>query len=469
MPRINTMETDRVITHYAMIDDGTCNPDGSDNSDFVILDCITRQAADSLGNVSWRGIQAGDERLSQTMLLQVDRKQLSAQLPERTDQAQWLSFKLEPAGPNSGGVDGLRATFVSLAGEADDQLPVFVLSAISFVAAKLRKLAFMVGLHGRAKRIEQVLNAAGQRAGTSRNVVVYDIGQGNANALVDEWGHPCLFFDLGWPTSFNQSSRPPFPPDLFACDACYWRDKFKPPVVLSHWDFDHWAYAVSNHNYKFGSNASKITFKPAALDRVWIVPKPPGLKKTGKGLGPTHMRLLASLPKRIPWPNTLKEVSFCAGVITRTDRRVLPRDRNNQALVWFVMKADNRENATLLPGDVDYENMRWPTPAPEIAALVASHHGGSVTAAPGCCAANPLTRFAISVGNPNRHGHPNEGAVLYHFLLGWDPHLLTSNRVSWALAAPKTNGAILVKLDPNDPDPLFSCPCMLAGNLGTTQ
>ncbi len=40
-------------------------------------------------------------------------------------------------------------------------MPRFFLSLISVVAAKLRKLAFMVGLNSRAKEIKRVLNTAG--------------------------------------------------------------------------------------------------------------------------------------------------------------------------------------------------------------------------------------------------------------------------------------------------------------------
>lgn len=473
MPRENNDEPNLTITHYAMLDDGTRNPDGSDESDFVVLDCITRQAADSLGDASWADIEEGDERLSETLLLQVKNSDLWTRLQGFNGARQWIAFKLEPleqgvVPPDN--VDGLIATFVSLAGAEEGEMPRFFLSLISVVAAKLRKLAFMVGVYGSARKIKGVLSKAGKSAGTSRNVMVYDIGQGSANALVDEWGHPCLFYDLGWPTSFNQGSRPPYPPDLFACDGCARSLRFRPPVILSHWDYDHWAYAVANHNYHFGSKASSMTFKPAAMDRVWIMPKPPGLTSRGKGLGPTHMRLLTSLPKanRIAWPNTLQMIEFCAGVVTRTNRKKLTSERNNQALVWFVIKADNRTKATLLPGDVDYPNMRWPIPAPDIESLVASHHGGAVTVDPAIAASVLPTVLAVSVGHPNCHGHPNSNALLNHAFMGWKPEF-TWTRAKWPVGAVQTNGAILVKLDPTDPDPTFCCACVVAGNLGNTQ
>jgi hypothetical protein len=82
-------------------------------------------------------------------------------------------------------------------------------------------------------------------------VSVYNVGQGSAAALCSGSGVPQVFFDYGWPLPANSASAsgPLCVPGSHGVEQV--------PIVLSHWDMDHW-YGVSANS--------------AALDVPWYVP-----------------------------------------------------------------------------------------------------------------------------------------------------------------------------------------------------
>jgi hypothetical protein len=124
--------------------------------------------------------------------------------------------------------------------------------------------------------------------------------QGASNAAVAA-GVVWLYFDLGGAVNGNLGT---FPPELRRF--CF---STHPPVVLSHWDWDHW------------SSASR---DPRAQAETWIVPR----QGAAKGLGPVHRTLLARLLQRgrvLVWPQGLRalrvaayELLACTGT-TRND------------------------------------------------------------------------------------------------------------------------------------------------------
>ncbi|CAK9888803.1 MULTISPECIES: hypothetical protein [Pseudomonas] len=454
------------FTHYAMIEDIVS--DGPDA--MVVLDCITATAAKELSTRRWAQIHPEDQHLEKTMLLSVHLKDLIGAM--QTNQKQifdtpklWISFDLhddhQPLNE-----DAIRATFFNLGDENQETPPSFALTNVQSASPQLQQLAFLDGLSVRQTQIFNTLEAAASQAGQSRWVVAYDVGQGNANALVDNSGHPCLFFDLGWPTRPNTRTRPSPRPALLAAESCCRSSRFTAPVVLSHWDFDHWAYAVSNMNYSNRNKAANIRFDPNAMNRPWIIPRPP-VRLRGKGLGPTHLRFIAQLRQRLVWPNRLRRVAFSAGVITRTDPARDPHDRNNQGLAWFVMQNTSCPLATLLPGDIEYSKLHWPTFTPELVSLVASHHGGWAGMPPAATKFAPA-HLTLSVGHDNVHSHPSAAAIGNHWFMGWPDPLFTSNRPT-SPGSPLTNGSVLIPLSPSAPRPTFSCPTLIASQLVPTQ
>jgi hypothetical protein len=452
-------------THYAFIEDEIDFGDDVEDES-IILDCITAKAADTLHDRSWGNIAERAEALQQTMLLAVSRGDFRRYVEElRT--GDWVSFVLNSDDSKKKG-ESIRASFISLSGGSDGPaLPEFRLTALKAASRRLPGLTYLTGLNATRDKIRRVLGGAGSRTRGHRSIAIYDVGQGNASALVDEYGHPCLFFDFGWPTSANRGSRPTDRPNLFACDKCYWDDGFSPPVILSHWDYDHWAYAVENTDYDFGVQAAKMTFHPEALDRWWITPRPPRPACGGKGLGPTHLRFIASLPKRLVWPNSLHRVPFCAGEVTRTDPKVAVRSRNNQALAWFVMETAAARRAILLPGDIHYRRLRWPKTVPGLVSLAVTHHGGKAGSPPQPVVGEPL-QLVVAVGNPNTHGHPVAQAIADHQNQGWPSPLKTSTRKPIQPGGP-SNGSILLSLPGAGAQPAVYCLCQVNGNLVPTQ
>ncbi|MEK6805743.1 MAG: hypothetical protein AABY95_03740 [Pseudomonadota bacterium] len=119
------------------------------------------------------------------------------------------------------------------------------------------------------------------------HVAVYDVGQGNCNAACDSRNAPIVYFDYGRPLSFNKHTAPhPWPGFCFT---------ERPPVVLSHWDFDHWG-AVQ----ELGG-----IWNEKAINSDWIAPR--------QYVSPTHLRLINHLHKRKKihfWPAKKKKLNL---------------------------------------------------------------------------------------------------------------------------------------------------------------
>lgn len=297
-------------------------------------------------------------------------------------------------------------------------------------------------------------------------VAAYDVGQGNCNAIVDVYEHPRLFYDFGWPPNFNAGTRPSWKPDFLSCEThCV------APVVLSHWDMDHWAYAVRSSSFDSTSISSRANWNEAALRRIWIA-RPP--QEVAHQLGPMHMKLFEALKKThlMPglaaiqlWPEDTKRIRFQRGWIeacTSTDGSI--GDRNNSGLAVFVV--NERGHTILLPGDADFRSI--PTlrrfRAPKLVGLVASHHGGRID---GAHVPRPLrgssATLVYSVGANNCYGHPKEAAKAAYVSRKWNEHR-TSTRI--ACEHPQTHdlGNRLL-LFPNARTPRCGCDCVSNGRL----
>lgn len=452
-------------SHIALIEEIIETEEYSSGNSHIILDCITFKAACRLKNMTWLNSNF-DEALNNTMLLSVSCSHLKRLVPFDLDKEQWIEFSLEPAGKHSEENEhSIIASFVSLSGPINESpLLRFKLSHINKIKPPFKNISLLAGLESRKNDIKSVLDeplSFFREEHLPRNVIVYDIGQGNATALVDQRGIPVIFFDLGWPTVFNHYTRPVDPPDLFAgerCNICF--NRSVAPVILSHWDYDHWAYAVENDNYNFGKQAANMTFKSEAISRPWILPKPPRIKNT-KGLGPTHLRFLTSLPQRILWSNRIKRVNFRGGTLTRSNPQIAPTDRNNQGLAWFV-RMPGKQETLLLPGDASFNLLRMPNYIPQYTGLMASHHGGKISGV--IPSVSPSGKLTISVGFKNLHRHPDENTLKRYKSEGWINDDRTSTQATLIISR-RQNGSIIMKLFPNEAGPNFMCPALLKGNM----
>ena len=88
-------------------------------------------------------------------------------------------------------------------------------------------------------------------------LAVYDVGQGNANALLNEYLIPEMYFD---PVRLFMVIKNSTQNLVF----CFTNN---PAIILSHWDADHWA----------GTYATMVGKTYPAMNRTWIAP----LQKVG--------------------------------------------------------------------------------------------------------------------------------------------------------------------------------------------
>jgi hypothetical protein len=240
-------------------------------------------------------------------------------------------------------------------------------------------------------------------------LAVYDVGQGNCSAALDGQA-PTLYFDFGGGALGNRRT---FPAAL--TEFCFTNS---PPVVLSHWDWDHWSSANRDSR---------------AYAQTWIVPRQ-GIN----GLGPVHRTFLARLLQngvvRV-WPTGLPslrvgeyELLRCCGPAS---------SRNDSGLALVVSRTiGGTSRRMLLPGDCGYGHV--PTAdTGRFTSLVASHHGGrtgtSVMPQPDGTRSG---RLVYSYGQGNSYGHPFASVREDHMNAGWRTALETSARCSSRSALP---------------------------------
>lgn len=251
-------------------------------------------------------------------------------------------------------------------------------------------------------------------------LAVYDVGQGNSNALLEENGRkaaPTLYFDLGAGVYRNQHTTPA---NLVFCFTQ------KPPIVLSHWDADHWAGAFASSTG--GPNPYE------ALLQHWYAPL--------QTVGPVHVafahQVIASGGSMSTYTAPAGAQGTAALGATRALRFVLGSgtDRNNTGIVVAVEDASlTPPRSWLLTGDCDYKYfVQHLQPEPPVG-LVVPHHGADLasgTAAPSPVALpNGYCRVLYSFGAGNKHGnkqHPTAAGMNLHVIPGW-------NHGAWMTAA----------------------------------
>lgn len=301
------------------------------------------------------------------------------------------------------------------------------------------------------------------------SVAVYDVGQGNCNAIVDCHEHPRIYFDLGWSPNFHAKSRPHQQPDFFACE-----EHATPPVVLSHWDMDHWCHAIANSSYNPGSLTTKHEWKKEALQRFWIARAP---QTDEQKLGPLtqsfygalkRTKLLPGLSAVLLWPDATKRIHFSAGWLEAcSPPSGIPNDRNNSGIAMFV-QPDPKGPAILLTGDADFPCI--PSVAGQkkvpLAGLVAPHHGAKITlgAIPRPKNGSPA-RLVMSVGAGNSYGHPKQDAINEYQKKGWLASLTQDRFDCTRTPALHQHGNTLLKLSNSFDDPRCGCHRVEHGNL----
>lgn len=250
---------------------------------------------------------------------------------------------------------------------------------------------------------------------TADMLAVYDVGQGNANALLSTLnstaGFPTHYYDLGAGVYRNRHTTPH--PLTF----CFTQS---PLIVLSHWDADHWA----------GTYAVMINNSYPALKHRWIGPL--------QEVGPLHIAfahdviskggkflIYSPLPGEIGNAklSTQRRIRFMRGEGT---------DRNSTGIVLTVEEPDNvPARSWLLTGDCDYLHfVKSLDPLPPVG-MIAPHHGAdldSKSPVPRPPSNVSYKRLVYSFGPGNKHGgapvrHPTSQGVIQHNAADWDHFL----------------------------------------------
>lgn len=213
--------------------------------------------------------------------------------------------------------------------------------------------------------------------GDDLRITALDVGQ--AACVAFHAGNRCVgYFDVGAPLYFHERS---FNPDFWHVVP---ESGF---VLLSHWDFDHYALALKR--------------RPELKNLSWYAPEQP--------IGPSARRFQQALGDRL----TLISGDSRIGDISLAQATgVDPRDRN---ATGYVMRIQDTRGAVLLTGDADYDVLPNGF-AENVSALLMPHHTGGSSAPPPTF---PGALAVASYGLPNRYRHPNEEQIGHHEKLGW--------------------------------------------------
>ena len=194
-------------------------------------------------------------------------------------------------------------------------------------------------------------------------IAVYDVGQANWNALVDTYECPSsaprvhMFFDLRVPTGWNYRTLPSPPLDPLG----YSTVLPGAPVILSHWDQDHWAGAALGQPL-YGSNGLKINWDTRAVDnRKWLVPNQ-GRLSSGQRISPTSWRLALRLHRHgnlIVWPTLMNSVQSSRGdwLVKCIPTRGVRFNNNNTGIAFSALLHEDWQGYTLCPGDAEFSSV----------------------------------------------------------------------------------------------------------------
>ena len=209
-------------------------------------------------------------------------------------------------------------------------------------------------------------------------VTALDVGQA-ACVVFSEGGRPFGYFDVGAPMFFNRRSFPkPF-------DHRTATDGF---VILSHWDFDHFALALRY---------------PQLKNLQWFAPNQP--------VGPNTALFQKSLSSNLTFISNDIDVGSLA---LRRCSGTSARDRNSTG---YALRVNVKDTGILLPGDADYQ---WVPPAiaNSVNRIMLPHHGATGSPPPSPNGGNNPVAI-VSYGIPNTYRHPNEDQIDAHRRAGW--------------------------------------------------
>lgn len=231
------------------------------------------------------------------------------------------------------------------------------------------------------------------------DLVVYDVGQGNATGLTA--GRRVLaYFDFGGGVAGSKSSFPPLLSNFCFCNPS------RPPIVLSHWDHDHWSSAARDNQ---------------AYYCTWIAPRQ-SLRQSKRA--PHHNAFISTVKKYgklLIWPSSTNSLAIGRVHI----HKCKGTSKNASGLAMEIYPPDGTLGSpVLMPADAGYDDLPIGA-STTFDAIVCPHHGGRsnsprIPARP----ARPYARLAYSYGLPNAYKHPLPKTYQAHDSASWiDPRV----------------------------------------------
>lgn len=303
----------------------------------------------------------------------------------------WFSFSYEPSNDREANARLYTSLFgagvsVRITGEAERmRAPVSgPMSATGWLPANAEAAA----AHATPTAFTRLIDALLPDLSNTGGVAVYDVGQGACQAIVSKESHlPLAYVDFGGGVLYNKVT---FPKDT--AGFCFTQ---RPPVVLSHWDWDHW---------------SSVALFPEALDAHWLTPPVPGT--------PIQQSLAAALyrlDRLHVWPTAgVNEVRVPGLRIERCTGKT----SNDAGLAVTVYSGATGKRNCLLPGDASYRYIPSVAAGEKFSALCMSHHGGRLHSNH-YPAAKSRAVAVNSAGPRNSYKHPLLSTVAAHLDAGW--------------------------------------------------
>jgi hypothetical protein len=232
--------------------------------------------------------------------------------------------------------------------------------------------------------------------------VAFDVGQGNAIGLFGDDNFVQAYFDLGGGAGAHAFT---FPKLLKAF--CFTK---KPPIVLSHWDHDHWSSAYRS---------------PEAFGSTWIAPR--------QSIGPIQAAVIAqiTLAGRLLLVPSLFPGKWRGSVLLE---RCTGSDRNNGGIALTISESPNGAGWQMLfPGDARYRFVPSYIAGKIYHSVVAPHHGAKPDKTPvPVFTGHPASRMVYSYGHGNSYKHATLTARRAHHANGWiDPAILPGTPISY--------------------------------------
>lgn len=247
--------------------------------------------------------------------------------------------------------------------------------------------------------VQDITDTLASVAREAVSIAVLDVGQGSATALLDHHQMPFLYHDLGAGITRNARTTPS---NLQFC----WTEQ--PPIVLSHWDKDHWAGALKDNR---------------ALQRTWIVPR--------QTLKPGHTLFANSILQAGGTIQVWPGAGFFVSVPLSTTQSLLVAQCKGQEMNGncLAIRVDNQIEGRILhwlaTGDSGYDELPYLLPG-QVVAMTVPHHGAKMKVNKNVPSPAPdYARLLYSFGPGNAHGrtsvqHPTAESIAEHNARGWN-------------------------------------------------